>query len=209
MVPCREFGPPFMLRATYEQLFRRLVAHGKNKGKSRFSRSRAGMRGPLSPRRRRNRAALARLLRGGALVSSQGLARRRCVPPHLRSIVYHPAAPCWRPRHYPLASRQGRDDRVRPRRADERTRRIGAGEPEIRGQRRLAAVQHGPLQSAVCVKRVALPEELRNTRPKRLRFLFINTVEKAIRHAWETLLRLSEATARVLADAPRPALAWV
>jgi Transposase DDE domain group 1 len=57
------------------------------------------------------------------------------------------------------------------------------------------------------VKRVALPEELRNARPKRLRFLLLNTVGKVVRHARETLLRFAEATARTLADAPRTAFA--
>jgi hypothetical protein len=38
-------------------------------------------------------------------------------------------------------------------------------------------------------KRVGLPEELHTARPKRLRFLLLNTVGKVVRHARETLLR--------------------
>lgn len=52
-------------------------------------------------------------------------------------------------------------------------------------------------------KRVGLPEELREARPKRLRFLFINAVGKVVRHARETILRFAEASARTFADAPR------
>ncbi|HYA79939.1 MAG TPA: IS1380 family transposase [Methylocystis sp.] len=52
-------------------------------------------------------------------------------------------------------------------------------------------------------KRVGLPEELRDARPKRLRFLFINAVGKVVRHARETLLRFADALARTCADAPR------
>ena len=52
-------------------------------------------------------------------------------------------------------------------------------------------------------KRVGLPEEMHDARPKRLRFLVLNTVGKVVRHARETLLRLGDALARALADAPR------
>ena len=52
-------------------------------------------------------------------------------------------------------------------------------------------------------KRVGLPEEFHEARPKRLRFLFINSVGKVIRHARETLLRFGDGLARTLADAPR------
>ena len=65
-------------------------------------------------------------------------------------------------------------------------------------------------------KRVGLPVEFHTARPKRLRFLLLNTVGKVVRHARETLLRCTKETARILADAPRtlfslnrPALAWV
>jgi hypothetical protein len=52
-------------------------------------------------------------------------------------------------------------------------------------------------------KRVGLPEEMHDARPKRLRFLVLNTVGKVIRHARETLLRCADALSRALADAPR------
>jgi hypothetical protein len=54
-------------------------------------------------------------------------------------------------------------------------------------------------------KRVGLPEEIHDARPKRLRFLVLNTVGKVVRHARETLLRCAGAVARALADAPRTA----
>ena len=52
-------------------------------------------------------------------------------------------------------------------------------------------------------KRVGLPEEYHYARPKRLRFLVLNTVGKVVRHARETILRFADALARTLADAPR------
>lgn len=52
-------------------------------------------------------------------------------------------------------------------------------------------------------KRVGLPEELHTARPKRLRFLLLNTVGKVIRHARETLLRCAKEVARTLAGPPR------
>lgn len=55
-------------------------------------------------------------------------------------------------------------------------------------------------------KRVGLPEELHTARPKRLRFLLLNTIGRVIRHARETLLRLGLAAGRSLADAGRTAL---
>jgi Transposase DDE domain group 1 len=65
-------------------------------------------------------------------------------------------------------------------------------------------------------KRVGLPEELHTARPKRLRFLLLNTVGKVVRHARETLLRCTKEIARTLAGPPRtrfslkrPALAEV
>ncbi|MDZ4843026.1 MAG: transposase [Hyphomicrobium aestuarii] len=54
-------------------------------------------------------------------------------------------------------------------------------------------------------KRVGLPEEMQDARPKRLRFLVLNTVGKVVRHARETLLRFAAAVARALSDAPRTA----
>jgi hypothetical protein len=52
-------------------------------------------------------------------------------------------------------------------------------------------------------KRVGLPEELHTARPKRLRFLLLNTVGKVVRHARETLLRCTKQIARALAGPPR------
>jgi hypothetical protein len=54
-------------------------------------------------------------------------------------------------------------------------------------------------------KRVGLPEDMHDARPKRLRFLVLNTVGRVIRHARETLLRCATALARTLANAPRTA----
>lgn len=54
-------------------------------------------------------------------------------------------------------------------------------------------------------KRVGLPEEMHDARPKRLRFLVLNTLGRVVRHARETLLRCADAVARSLADAPRVA----
>ena len=52
-------------------------------------------------------------------------------------------------------------------------------------------------------KRVGLPEELHTARPKRLRFLLLNTVGKVVRHARETLLRCARHLTRNLAGPPR------
>src|SRR6516164_561089 len=52
-------------------------------------------------------------------------------------------------------------------------------------------------------KRVGLPEEFHTARPKRLRFLLLNTVGKVVRHARETLLRCTREIARALAGPPR------
>jgi len=56
-------------------------------------------------------------------------------------------------------------------------------------------------------KRIALPEELHSARPKRLRFVLLNSIGKVVRHARETLLRLVGEMRRQLADAARLALA--
>ena len=56
-------------------------------------------------------------------------------------------------------------------------------------------------------KRVALPPELHDARPKRLRFVLLNGIGKVVRHARETVLRLVGAARRRLADAARLALA--
>ena len=55
-------------------------------------------------------------------------------------------------------------------------------------------------------KRIALPEELHNARPKRLRFVLLNGVGRVVRHARETVLRLVGDARRRLADAARLAL---
>jgi len=56
-------------------------------------------------------------------------------------------------------------------------------------------------------KRIALPEELHSARPKRLRFVLLNSLGKVVRHARETVLRLVGETRRRLADGARLALA--
>jgi hypothetical protein len=56
-------------------------------------------------------------------------------------------------------------------------------------------------------KRVALPAELHDARPKRLRFVLLNGIGKVVRHARETVLRLVGEARRKLADAARLALA--
>lgn len=53
------------------------------------------------------------------------------------------------------------------------------------------------------LKRLALPADLLTARPKRLRFLLFNTIGRVVRHARETLLRLSSALARALFDTAR------
>src|SRR5438552_308129 len=52
-------------------------------------------------------------------------------------------------------------------------------------------------------KRVASPEEFHTARPKRLRFLLLNTVGKVVRHARETILRCAKLIAQRLAGPPR------
>lgn len=56
-------------------------------------------------------------------------------------------------------------------------------------------------------KRIALPPDLHRARPKRLRFVLLNTIGKVVRHARETLLRLSTVSRLRLADHARLALA--
>jgi hypothetical protein len=63
-------------------------------------------------------------------------------------------------------------------------------------------------------KRVGLPEELHTARPKRLRFLLLNTIGKVVRHARETLLRCAQeipepSAPRIRFALQRPALAGV
>lgn len=54
---------------------------------------------------------------------------------------------------------------------------------------RLSVLCHNLIST---LKRVALPEDLRTARLKRLRFLLFNTVGKLVKHARETLLRLGD-----------------
>ncbi|HET6522526.1 MAG TPA: IS1380 family transposase [Geminicoccaceae bacterium] len=56
-------------------------------------------------------------------------------------------------------------------------------------------------------KRIALPEDLHQARPKRLRFVLLNALGKVVRHARETVLRLVGEARRRLADGARLALA--
>jgi hypothetical protein len=56
-------------------------------------------------------------------------------------------------------------------------------------------------------KRIALPAELHDARPKRLRFVLLNGIGKVVRHARETVLRLVGEARRKLADGARLALA--
>jgi hypothetical protein len=53
---------------------------------------------------------------------------------------------------------------------------------------RLAILTHNVLTA---LKRLALPVELLNVRPKRLRFLFFNTAGRLVHHARRTMLRLA------------------
>jgi len=48
------------------------------------------------------------------------------------------------------------------------------------------------------LKRLALPGDLSNARPKRLRFLVFNTVGKVIHHARQTVVRLTAAVQQAL-----------
>jgi hypothetical protein len=48
------------------------------------------------------------------------------------------------------------------------------------------------------LKRLALPGDLSEARPKRLRFLVFNTVGKVVQHACRTLLRLTSAAQQAL-----------
>lgn len=56
-------------------------------------------------------------------------------------------------------------------------------------------------------KKIALPPDLHRARPKRLRFVLLNTIGKVVRHARETLLRMCSDAHRRLADHARLALA--
>ena len=68
-----------------------------------------------------------------------------------------------RSRPDPLAPRQGRHHRARPRRADERTRRRRPAQPEVRRQRRLAAPQRR--SSTTCSRPTSASAYPRNCTP--------------------------------------------
>jgi hypothetical protein len=57
------------------------------------------------------------------------------------------------------------------------------------------------------LKRLTLPGDFRTARPKRLRFLLFNTVGKVVRHARQTLLRLTAAVQQALLVAMRQRIA--
>jgi hypothetical protein len=59
---------------------------------------------------------------------------------------------------------------------------------------RLAILSHNVLTA---VKRLALPAELLHARPKRLRFLFLNTPGRLVHHARRLLLRLASSAERI------------
>lgn len=59
---------------------------------------------------------------------------------------------------------------------------------------RLAILTHNALTA---LKRLALPAELLQARPKRLRFLFFNTAGRLVHHARRTILRLASTVKRV------------
>jgi len=59
---------------------------------------------------------------------------------------------------------------------------------------RLAVIAHNVLTA---LKRIALPAELLRARPKRLRFLIINTAGRIVQHARKTLLRLAALADRI------------
>jgi hypothetical protein len=59
---------------------------------------------------------------------------------------------------------------------------------------RLAILTHNVLTA---LKRLALPAELLQARPKRLRFLFFNTAGRLMHHARRTILRLASSVIRV------------
>ena len=59
---------------------------------------------------------------------------------------------------------------------------------------RLAVMTHNALTA---LKRLALPVELLQARPKRLRFLYFNTAGRLVRHARKTMLRLAMSVRRL------------
>ncbi|MCZ6552310.1 MAG: hypothetical protein O7A67_00790 [SAR324 cluster bacterium] len=65
---------------------------------------------------------------------------------------------------------------------------------------RLKVILCHPLSA---LKRLAQPADSLTARPKRLRFLRIKPVGRVIRHARQTLLRLTSALARQIVDGAR------
>src|SRR5207249_10135495 len=59
---------------------------------------------------------------------------------------------------------------------------------------RLAVLTYNTLTA---LKRLALPAELLQARPKRLRFLFFNTAGRFVQHARETILRMAMSSTRM------------
>lgn len=59
---------------------------------------------------------------------------------------------------------------------------------------RLAMISHNVLTA---LKRLALPAEMLTARPKRLRFLFLNTPGRLVHHARQLLLRLASSAERI------------
>ena len=99
-----------------------------------------------------------------------------------------------------LASWQGRHGRAHPRRGDERAGGPRAAEPEVRRQRRLVRLNVILYNLLSAFKRLALPDELHVIRPKRLRFLVLNTLARLVSHARERRLRCASAFARTALD---------
>ena len=56
------------------------------------------------------------------------------------------------------------------------------------------------------LKRETLPGEFHTAKPKRLRFVLLNTVGRLVRHAGETLLRVVSGPVRTLHDLARVAI---
>src|ERR1700720_687434 len=83
------------------------------------------------------------------------------------------------------------------------TRRRRLAQSKVWRQRRLAAPQRDPLQPALGLQARRPTRGIHTARPKRLRFLLLNTIGKVVRHARETLLRCTKEIARALAGAPR------
>ncbi|WP_413933688.1 hypothetical protein [Nitrospira sp. BLG_1] len=77
---------------------------------------------------------------------------------------------------------------------------LRATEWEIWCQHRWVPAQRAHLQSAQRVETLALPGDLPEARPKRLRFRVFNTVGKVVQHARCTLVRLTTVAQLALVD---------